>query len=266
MNDYHLQTLAERYLYFMGRRQIGTLRRYAQERRWFDFLELFEALLSLSAGELLERINGPAEEEDKAAWIVVFLWRQKLGEVPADFRLHYTFNDQELAWLPYRYMAANGYQGVQLLPIQLDPVTTCAAEIQRLLTPEMNPELWDVDDWKVLLACLSVVGPGLAATPYLDRAKALMSYICEAHAGSEWSSFIRLEDFTMLMHDMNWPAERGWSAWKELMATDENRHVMWSFPGWYLGTKMYGAKALARLREVEIPFDVDLLRDLVALK
>jgi hypothetical protein len=253
-------------LYSLEERQVAILREYGRAKGWNEFTSWLDGILALSPSQLLSAIEGPSDEEEKEHWIIAFLWRQKKGEVPANFRLRYTFHHQYLAWLPYRYMSANGYEEVEDLPIELDRSTTCAAEIQRLLTPEMNPELWDVDDWKVLLACLSVLGPRLAATPYLGRARALMSYICEAHAGSEWSSFIRLEDFTMLMHDLNWPAERGWSAWKELTATEENRHVMWSFPGWYLGTEMYGSKALARLREVEIPFDVDLLKDLVALK
>lgn len=266
MGTASFENLVEKFLWFLDHPKIEILRCVALTRGWGDSLKEMDSLIVLGAEDLLRRINPWGDEEDQIAPINVFLWKQKMNEVSRDLRVLYEFDGPHNAWLPHRYMIANGYEEEALLLRRIEgrEPKSYRKEALHLLGCYRNREMRsDPTDLAYLAICLSVLGPKLADDPLREQAWDFIDYIVTRIEDDTDTQLVGAADFTLLVHDLGYPAEASWPAYEFFVAQSESAHLIWSFPAWLIGPKIYGERALEALRQVELPIDMALLEELV---
>lgn len=265
MHEIDLRILFKRFLCFFGHAEVKILLRVALERGWGELAREEEALLSLNADELSRKVHPWGDEEDQLPPINVFLWKQKMGEISPDLRILYEFEDSYNAWLPHRYMIANGYEeeGLVLPRFEAPRHTSYRKEILRLLDCLHHPEMRaDPTDLSYLAACLSVLGPKLADDPLREQAWDFLDYVTTKIQDDTDTQLVGAADFTLLVHDLAYPAEASWPAYEFFVTKSESADLIWSFPAWFIGPKIYGKRALEALRQVDLPIDWAILEEL----
>lgn len=257
--------MVETFLHFFGYAELEVLGRTALKRGWTAELKELERLLPLRADELSRKVNPWGDECDQLLPINVFLWKQKIGEISHDLRLLYEFDGPHNAWLPHRYMIANGYEEDALLLRHYagSERKRYRKEALRLLSCYRDREMRDdPTDLAYLAICLSVLGPKLADDPLREQAWEFIDYIVNGIDGDTDTQLVGAADFTLLIHDLAYPAEASWPAYELFVTKSESADLIWSFPAWFIGPKVYGKRALEALREVDLPIDWVILEEL----
>jgi hypothetical protein len=255
----------ERYLHFFGHAEIEIFWRAALNRGWTRSLDEMVRLLSLNADELSRKVHPWGDEEDQLPPINVFLWKQKVGEISPDLRILYKFEDSYNAWLPHRYMIANGYEeeGLALPRFETPRHTSYRKEILRLLDCLHHPGMRsDPTELSYLASCLSVLGPKLAEDPLGEQAWDLLDYVTANLQNDTDTQLVHPADFTLLVHDLGYPAEASWPAFEFFVTKSQDADLIWSFPAWFIGCRIYGERALEAVRQVDLPIDWTLLEEL----
>lgn len=257
--------MVETFLHFFGYAELEVLGRVAWDRGWTAELEELERLLPLNADELSRKVHPWGDECDQLLPINVFLWKQKMGEISPDLRILYEFEDGYSAWRPHRYMIANEYEeeALSLLRVVGSERKTYRKEALRLLSCYRDREMRDdPTDLAYLAICLSVLGPKLADDPLREQAWDFLDYIVTRIADDTDTQLVGAADFTLLVQDLAYPAEASWPAYEFFVTKSESAKLIWSFPAWLIGPKIYGERALEALRQLELPIDWAILEEL----
>lgn len=259
-----LKYLFSEHIYFLSQKAVGHLLDHCDICGFYKIRKWMTDILSMKGSELLLRINREGDEEDDVPLINVFLWKQREGLIEKRLRLHYTFDEQFRAWLPHRYMVANGYPDIERLPVEIGgKVTTYERAVNDLLDLfEQTWEARDYNDADLLAVCLNVIGPKIGQHPRLEAIRSFAEFLMTHYCSDEKLTWLPASYFTMLVYDLKIDIERSWPAYCFLLNTEQNREWLENIPAWLLGLRMYGERAAKEIEQVSTLLSIELLKSL----
>jgi hypothetical protein len=218
----------------------------------------------MTESELLLRVERDGDEEDKEPLVNVFLWKQREGFIGREARVRYRFFDSYRAWTSHRSMVANGYSGIEHLPVRIvEEPTTYAREIDRLL--DLYERAWDArgdEDMDVLLVCLNVIGPRIRSHPRAELIGSFAGFVMDHCGSDERLAWLSASSLALLVHDLGVDTEQSWPSYRTVLLSEPNRGVWANIPAWILGLRMYGERAAREIEQVSEPLGIDLLKRL----
>lgn len=258
----YLKTIFQLFLGFLKEAGVDELmQRCLRVNGGESVVKEWKRLLDLPPPELIELVRADGDEEDKVKYLNVFLWRQALGRIASDFKVHYTFDESYYNWLIHRQMVANDYDWTNLkgtVVAQGDLNQPYLAQIENHLTAFESFE--DLDDASHLIMLLNVIGPKITSYSGLPRVIRFTRRLVE-HQDDEAMEWLSLPAFVMLVYDLSFASEESWPLFQRLVKLEHNRTIF-NYHGWLLAIRMFGQPAKDELRRIEVPGGHDLLEAL----
>jgi hypothetical protein len=259
------------FLYFLTPKAVDIL----IERCWEepDTAELARSMTRLfqaNVKALYDLVAREGDEEDTVAYLNVFLWRQKYGDINQKLRIRYDFSSSHNAWLIHRCMIANGYEGIEhmrLRPAHANVVSTYAEEIAHSLDVFHASHGFQAayghdydDDFTSLATYLTVIGPTIEQHPRLAEIRIFFDYIVRHWKDNERLVWLPPALFTMMAYDLQYEPAYTWPLYQFLLP----RVSIFDYHALLLGIRMYGDLARLTLQHHNIPGGYALLDTLAS--
>lgn len=228
-----------------------------------------QRLLQAPVAHLYDLVARPGDAEDKVAYLNVFLWRQKYGDIGRKHRIKYDFYSLTYdIQLIHRFMIANGYEGIEHMRLNtknIDIISTYDTEIEHYLDAfratdgfqEASGYAYD-DDFTSLATYLTIIGPIIHQHPRLAEIRAFVDYLLDHWQEDSRLAWLSPGLFTMMVADLHYDPARTWPLYQLLCP----QIGLFDYPALLLGIRMYGDVARATLQHQDIPGGYALLEAL----
>lgn len=253
-SDY-IKWIFQDYLYFLSKGNIDHLLRICRESGDEKYASLIMKLLCSDGDDLIRMMGIPGDRELIVLYADVFLWRQKNGsiqngDINHKLMLACKCLKRHHRWLLDRYMVANGYEGIDVIPIEAsEGIVTYADEISQYLDlQKMNYPISE-DDFSYFITNLNVIGPIIKYHKRIDEILNYYNHISRNYKYDPRVKWIDPACYAMLTCDLDNNSDENWPAYQFL--TIEGHKEFIGFVDAFLGIKLFGDKYTALLKATD---------------